>query len=122
MMKKCKVALCREYVKQPEIYCEKHKGMTASQYNKYVRTNPQNKKYANFYQSTEWKRMRQYKLSINPMCEVCKTQIATIVHHRHEIRTSLGWTERLDINNLESICQTCHNKEEHAHSFKNRKN
>lgn len=125
MYKKCKVALCREYVKQPELYCDKHKGMNATQYNKYVRTSPQNKKYADFYQSGEWKRLRQYKLSINPMCEACKrngnqyTNLATIVHHNHEIRTVLGWKERLDINNLESICQECHNKEEHAHSFKN---
>ena len=124
-MRKCKVALCREYVKQPEVYCDKHKGNTATNYNKYVRTNPQNKRYADFYASGEWKRMRQYKLSINPLCEVCmsnnKTTIATIVHHKHELRTALGWKERLNINNLESICQSCHNKEEHAHSFKNAK-
>lgn len=124
-MIKCKVGICREYVEQPERYCEKHKGNTATNYNKYVRTNPQNKKYADFYACGEWKRMRQYKLSINPLCEVCmrdnKKTIATIVHHVHEIRTNLGWEKRLDINNLESICQSCHNKEEHAHSFKNRR-
>lgn len=124
MYKKCKVALCREYVKQPEVYCDKHKGNTATQYNKYVRTNPQNKSYAEFYQSSEWKRLRQYKLSINPMCEVCERNdhtktLATIVHHVEEIRTPIGWEKRLDINNLESICQSCHNKEDHAHSFKN---
>ena len=30
MYKKCKVSLCREYVKQPEVYCDKHKGNTAT--------------------------------------------------------------------------------------------
>lgn len=122
MMKKCKVALCREYVKQPDIYCEQHKGNTANHYNKHVRNNPQNKRYADFYASSAWKRMRQYKLSINPLCEVCQangdTTIATIVHHKDEIRTQIGWKNRLEINNLESICQSCHNKEEHSHSFR----
>ncbi|MBS6544000.1 MAG: HNH endonuclease [Veillonella sp.] len=58
------------------------------------------------------------------MCEVCERNdhtktLATIVHHVEEIRTPIGWEKRLDINNLESICQSCHNKEDHAHSFKN---
>lgn len=123
MYKKCKVALCREYVKQPEVYCDKHKGNTANQYNKHVRTNPQNKRYADFYASSPWRRTRLYKLSINPMCEVCERNnvktIASIVHHKDEIRTAIGWEKRLDIDNLESICQSCHNKEDHAHSFKN---
>ncbi|MCH1677402.1 HNH endonuclease [Enterococcus faecalis] len=55
------------------------------------------------------------------MCEVCNASIATIVHHRQEVRTAMGWEHRLDIDNLESICQECHNKEEHAHSFRHRK-
>ena len=119
--RRCKVAHCREYVDIPEVYCEEHKGTTQRTYNKQVRHSPDNKKYADFYASTQWRNVRARKLSMNPMCEVCDTSIATIVHHRQEVRTTMGWEHRLDIDNLESICQECHNKEEHSASFRHRK-
>ena len=103
--RKCKVAHCRQYVDMPELYCEQHKGNTQRTYNKQVRHSPDNKKYADFYASTQWRNVRARKLSMNPMCEVCNASIATIVHHRQEVRTSMGWEHRLDIDNLESICQ-----------------
>lgn len=122
--RKCKVTSCRQYVDIPNNYCDKHKGQDNRQYNKYVRTSPENKKYDDFYHTSQWRRTRQHKLSMQPMCEVClahgKRTIATIVHHKEEIRTELGWKKRLDYDNLESICLDCHNKEEHPNSFRHR--
>lgn len=122
--RKCKVASCRNYVELPDIYCNEHKGNDNAMYNKHVRLSPQNKKYDTFYHSTAWKNARRIKLMNQPMCEVCLSKhtytIATIVHHKDEIRTEVGWKNRLNQNNLESICLECHNKEEHPNSFKNR--
>lgn len=124
--RRCKVAHCREYVNIPEVYCEQHRGQQAKTYNKQVRHSPDNKKYADFYASTAWRNTRVMKLSLQPLCEVClrdkstKT-IADMVHHVHEIRTPLGWEQRLSLDNLESICYACHNAQEHSASFRHRK-
>lgn len=122
--RKCAVASCRSYVTLPERYCDAHKGHNNSQYNKHVRYNEDNKKYSNFYHSTQWRNARKAKLMEQPLCEVCLAQgkytNADMVHHKIELRSPNGWKHRLDLNNLESICYECHNKEEHSYSWKNR--
>ena len=111
--RKCSVAWCREYVDLPERYCDKHKGNTDKTYNREVRHNKDNMKYARFYASNQWKKLRRSKLSDQPLCEEClrngKVTSATIVHHKTEVKEN--WSKRLDYDTLESICQSCHNKE-----------
>ena len=118
--RKCAVASCRSYVTLPERYCDAHQGHNNSQYNKHVRYNDENKKYSQFYHSTAWRNVRKAKLLDQPLCEVCMTQgkytHADMVHHKIELRSPNGWKYRLDLNNLESICYECHNKEEHKYS------
>lgn len=122
--RKCAVASCRAYVTLPERYCTDHSGYNNSQYNKHVRYNDENKKYSQFYHSTPWRKVRKVKLMEQPLCEVCLAQDkhtkADMVHHKIELRSPNGWKHRLDLNNLESICYECHNKEDHSYSWKNR--
>lgn len=65
-----------------------------------------------FYASPPWRRLRAFKLSLNPFCERCQeegiTVPATDVDHIKELREfpALG----LEITNLRSLCHTCHSK------------
>ena len=120
----CAEPTCRARVDIPERYCEEHRGHSDKQYNKHVRTNDFNKKYDDFYHSSQWRKTRKAKLMEQPLCEVCLAQgkytNADLVHHIIELRSPNGWQHRLDLNNLESICYECHNKEDHSYSWKNR--
>lgn len=117
--RKCKVSYCRNMIDYSEQYCEKHKRLgqavkheAAKQYNQYTRYSEDNKRYAKFYQSKEWKAIRKEKLLDQPLCEVCLEEgtitQGTIVHHKIEIKDN--WEKRLDMENLETICQKHHNK------------
>lgn len=66
-----------------------------------------------FYNSREWKKCRAgYKSSVNYLCERCD-QPGVIVHHKKTLTPknindpyiTLGW------DNLELLCQECHNRE-----------
>jgi 5-methylcytosine-specific restriction protein A len=113
----CGAPMCRERVQLPATYCAKHSGLSDKQYNKHVRTNDFNAKYNAFYKSAQWTKTRKAKLMEQPLCEVCANEgrltRADMVHHIIELRSPNGWEHRLDMNNLESICYSCHNKEEH---------
>lgn len=123
--RKCKVVACRNYVDLPQVYCDKHKGNDNAMYNKHVRQSPDNQKYDTFYHSQPWRNARRIKLMNQSLCEVCLAHgtytLASMVHHKAEIRTEFGWKNRLNQDYLESICLECHNKEEHPNSFKNKR-
>lgn len=68
-----------------------------------------------FYNSTAWIKCRNgYMQSKHYICERCG-DTATICHHKtyvtaeniHDPNVTLNW------DNLESLCQDCHNKEHH---------
>ena len=62
-----------------------------------------------FYVSVPWIRLRNYKLSQTPFCERCPKELlttATEVHHKNEVKTHPEL--RLDFDNLESLCKSCH--------------
>lgn len=63
-----------------------------------------------FYVSTPWRRLRVYKLILTPFCERCLPDLeyATEVHHIKEVK--INPELRLDIENLESLCKSCHSK------------
>ena len=48
-------------------------------------------------------------------CVMCKrkgiTTLATMVHHIEPVKKA--WNKRLDIDNLMSLCEACHNGIEH---------
>ena len=70
-------------------------------------------KYLVFYRSADWKKQSRAKLeSVQYRCEArlehCQ-HYATEVHHIKPIQTQEGWDKRLDWNNLEAVCTSCHN-------------
>lgn len=72
------------------------------------------------YNTRRWRDLRLYKLSLNPLCEVCeqnhKLKLATQVHHKKEISTGVTIEDKrrlgFDINNLQALCTKCH-KDQH---------
>jgi 5-methylcytosine-specific restriction enzyme A len=69
-------------------------------------------KHQKFYQSKEWQSLRLYKLSINPLCEICLkkglTEPANEVDHIDSLRDN--YSLRSLIDNLQSLCKSDHSK------------
>lgn len=68
-----------------------------------------------FYLSTAWEDTRAaYLVSQDHICERCG-EPAKIVHHRQYItKDNIGDPDiTLNWDNLEALCQDCHNKEHH---------
>lgn len=80
----------------------------AQQYN--ARRDP---KYLAFYRSKDWRLLsRTYLQRAGYKCQAklegCKG-LAVEVHHIKPIQTPEGWDLRLDWDNLEAVCTSCHN-------------
>ncbi|MCL1702512.1 HNH endonuclease signature motif containing protein [Lysinibacillus sp. Bpr_S20] len=93
-------------------YCEQHKE-TKSENNRYYDKYQRNKKHDRFYHSASWIKCRDYiKIRDNGLCQHCKTEkrITIGVLVDHIIRLSVDWNKRLDEDNLQLLCQSCHNK------------
>lgn len=75
------------------------------------------KEYAkHFYKSKEWKKCREaYYISQHGICERCGKP-GEIVHHKIYITPgNINNPEvTLNFDNLELLCQDCHNKEHHS--------
>lgn len=110
--KQCKVAGCSGLTRGK--YCDKHAHLEAqdkckmqSRYNRTAR-DPEAQA---FYESPEWRKLRVLHLKRNPLCEKCfadgKITAAVIVDHKVGIKDGGG---RLDGENLQSLCRSCHNK------------
>lgn len=84
-------------------------------YDQYVR----DKESAAFYHSKEWLVVREQALiRDNYLCRMCLEDSkvftpATLVHHVIEVKED--WNKRLDLDNLMSICHSCHNKIHNKH-------
>lgn len=100
-----------------ERYCETHK-QEINKYNK-ERTD---KDYVRFYYSKEWQQLRMLVLKRDGyLCVSCRSKgivkLAEMVHHKIPIK--IDYNKRLDLDNLESLCEACHNKIDHnPHPFK----
>jgi len=70
------------------------------------------KEIQEFYRSKEWRVLRIYKLSNNPLCEICSTKEIPVpaaeVHHLKEVRDVPEL--RLSLSNLQSLCKRCHTR------------
>lgn len=75
-----------------------------------------NKDYQRLLNSTRWKKLRQWKLQQQPLCELCEAEgyvvSAVDVHHIQpcESAKTLAEMETLCFNpaNLQSLCIPCH--------------
>ena len=81
-----------------------------------LKTPPKDNKQK-FYNSNGWKKLRQQKLSEQPLCELClqngMTKPATQVHHAikffDQYDENMKWLLLLDKDNIVSVCDKCHN-------------
>ncbi len=95
-----------------ERYCTKHREEYYTRYNR-ERTD---KQYTGFYKTDEWRAVRAMALARDGyQCVMCKMKgikkKADMVHHIIPIKKD--WSKRLDLNNLMSLCDACHNGIEH---------
>lgn len=63
-------------------------------------------KFRSFYFSTDWQKLRLFKLSNNPLCEECEkhNRITPARAVDHIIPLAVDWSLRLDYDNLQSLC------------------
>lgn len=64
-----------------------------------------------FYCSAAWIKLRDYKRQQNPLCEECERQgRVRAMHAVDHIRPRREWPElELEYDNLQSLCEHCHN-------------
>lgn len=97
-------------------YCEKHtefaEAKRLQEKQRYQKTRPSASKQG---YDGDWQKIRMMYLRRNPICEEClkgnKVTPAVLVHHKIRI---VDGGSRLDTNNLQSLCESCHNQK-HRH-------
>ena len=90
------------YIKQDDSSgCPQCKKINTKKYDEKKR----NKETDKFYHSRAWKRVRGLQLSKFPLCKICGKP-AKIVDHIVEIKDGGA---KLSLNNLQSLCISCHN-------------
>lgn len=72
-----------------------------------------------FYGSPFWKKQRKYRLLMdNHKCARCGS-LAVDVHHKITLtETNVNDLTISELDNLESLCRKCHNKETHVNKVK----
>ena len=62
-----------------------------------------------FYNSKAWRSLRNYKIQLNPLCEICETKGLTEpgkeIDHIQAIRDN---GPMLSLGNLQTLCRSCH--------------
>ena len=122
LLKMC--ARCQKVIQAPNRYCPKcqtivnkeaeiNKQKSMSRYNK-----TRDKKYKAFYNSKEWKLLRDTYKEKHYLCEKCQeeankdnkysVQLTEEVHHKEPIQTPTGWLRRLEWSNLIALCHKHH--------------
>lgn len=88
-------------------YCEEHQRKVTADYNRYGR----DEITKNFYKTPEWLAVREKQLTDHPYCTECLKKgvytKATMVDHIKPIKRG---GNRLDPNNLQSLCWACHSR------------
>ena len=94
-MKFCKRPGCPNLVESG--YCPEHKPPDRARSEKVADA---------FYVSKQWRRLRDWYISGNPLCEICGG-IGSTIHHKTEIKAG---GDRLSVDNLLTVCGKCHYK------------
>lgn len=103
-LKECLHRGCSVLVKGGS-YCEAHNRHRTYQKHR------QDTEYQAFYHSTAWRKVRAKVLARDRyICVECYKQgvitMANTVHHIIEIKDD--WGKRLELDNLSSVCSSCH--------------
>lgn len=93
-------------------YCDEHK-QEFTKNNRYYDRYHRSDRTKKFYHSAAWKRARELiKIRDNGLCQSClgdrRLTVGTIVDH--VIPVKVNWNLRLTEDNLQLLCQGCHNK------------
>lgn len=110
----CHHPTCQTFVPRRGDYCPAHEEegrrdrRTRDQYYDQHLRNPDAKA---FYNSAAWGHARGLKLATDPVCERCRRQWAQHVHHIRPLALCTP-AQRVDQENLKSLCPPCHNEEE----------
>ena len=121
-MKPCKGkhGTCPNLVEYNETYCascipheaERNKAKNREYEKERARKEPQIRA---FYQSAAWRKLRRYKLKVNPICQCEKCQAgvlkltpANTAHHI--VPVGVNWALRLKMSNLLSMSRECHER------------
>lgn len=119
LKKPCAQPGCPELVEAGKAYCDEHKKKHRSYRDKEYKRDRKDSKEQKFYVSSAWRKLRKIKLNQDPLCEHCKekgiTREATDIDHIIPIK--VDWSLRLSLDNLQSLCHSCHMKK----SFEDRK-
>lgn len=121
----CNYPGCMELIPYDQRYCSKHQyhkpidladkqerhRINKATYRKRINSKHE-RKYQIFYRSTQWQKLSHYWLMTHPLCVKCEAKgtyrKADLVDHVIELRDD--WSKRLDKDNLQSLCYSCHNK------------
>ena len=105
----CRAQGCRNFCNPGDQYCEIHLAMYVKEDNEYYNRYKRDQEAQAFYDSPQWRATRRRKLQEQPCCEECLRHgiitPATIVDHITPIKQGGA---RLDMNNLQSLCRSCH--------------
>lgn len=111
--RKCSYGGCNKIVYvDPDVResprCDRHRN-TSGPTPKKVYHSHQFHKARYFYTTPEWRRLREWKINQNPLCEHCERRglvvPATEVDHIVEL---IDGGSKLDPENLQSLCSRCH--------------
>lgn len=110
----CRHQGCPDLLDHPG-FCEKHRREAFRIQKKIV--SKDYKERNRFYQRTAWKNVRTLQLQLEPLCRKCRAAgkliAASIVDHITAIAD--GGAE-LDLDNLQSLCASCHNTKTRSES------
>lgn len=84
--------------------CPKCKTINNKLYDRNIRDKDADK----FYHSAEWKKIREVVLTNNPFCISCGRAADTVDH----IVAIKNGGSKLSLDNLQSMCNSCHNVKE----------
>jgi len=97
-----------------ERYCEAHATRTQierAERDRHYDETRRDRKLTEFYNSTAWKRAREAaRIRDHNLCQDClqrgRVVFADTVHHIVPVRAA--WARRLQLDNLVSLCTSCH--------------
>jgi len=93
-------------------YCEAHERAARVEAARAYNQNSRDAELQRFYNSPAWRRLRKLKLQQNPVCEICfaagRVAGAIIVDHIRAVKDSPE--DRLSMDNLQSVCLSCHSR------------
>lgn len=109
--RKCGMLGC--FTLSKDNYCDVHKKEHRKHNDRWYNLHREDDKEVRFYKSKEWKRLRLQVLQRdNYLCQHClidgKLIPANVVDHVIPVKED--WNLTLEINNLQVLCASCHNK------------